>query len=80
MEANLNHPFFDFSAIMNSIRGGAFEENSLWYTSTVKLEEKGLPYFTYKKKELFWNYIENIEVIRKDEMLKSKVSLFLIPS
>jgi len=80
MEASLNHPVFDFTSIMNPIRGGAFEENALWYTSTVKVEEKGLPYYIYKKKELFWNYIENIEVIRKSEMLKIKELLFLIAS
>jgi len=50
MEASLNHPVFDFTSIMNPIRGGAFEENALWYTSTVKVEEKGLPYYIYKRK------------------------------
>jgi len=46
----------------------------------VKVKEKGLPSVIHRKKEMFWNYIENFEVNRKTEMLKTKVSLFDIPN
>jgi len=36
---------------MNIIRRGVFSEKFLCYTSTVKVEEKGLPSVIYRKKE-----------------------------
>jgi hypothetical protein len=38
VETNLHHLVFDFTSVTNLIRQGALSENSLWYTSTVKVE------------------------------------------
>jgi hypothetical protein len=44
MEANFNHIVFDFASVTNVIRQGAYSENSVWYTCTVKVEMAVLPY------------------------------------
>jgi hypothetical protein len=61
MEANLNHPVVRFYFIYESF----FTEYALWHTFTLKVEEKGVLSVLYieRKKETFWNYIENIEVL-----------------
>jgi hypothetical protein len=38
VETNLHHLAFYFTLVTNLIRQVAFSENSLWYTSTVKVE------------------------------------------
>ena len=53
MEANLHHPVDDFNSVTNLMRQSAYSENSVWYTSTVRVEKRVLYYVRRRKNEVF---------------------------
>jgi len=53
MEANLHHPVVDFNSVTNLMRQGAYSENSLWYSTRVRVEKTVLSYVRCRKNEMF---------------------------
>jgi hypothetical protein len=53
MKANLHHAVVDFISVTNLIVHGAYLENSLWYTSNVRVEKTVLSFVRCRKNEMF---------------------------